>query len=498
MARKAKELSALEVGRLVKPGNHAVGGVAGLYLYVNDTGARSWVLRKMVGDKRRHMGLGGFPDVPLAQAKEKARKAHDAIANGIDPIVQRKAASSLLRAQQATEKTFEQAAQGYLAAHGGTWKNPKHRAQWANTLTTYAYPFMGKLLVRDVAQDHVLAALEPIWKTKNETASRLRGRIESVLDWATVRKYRTGENPARWKGHLDMLLPAPGKIQKVVHHRALAIDEMPSFMAKLQKREGTAARLLEFTILCASRSGEARGCAWSEIDMQAGIWTIPAVRMKAGNEHRIPLTEPLIRILNTQPHHAGNDLVFPAPRGGQLSDMAMTAVMRRMEVNAVPHGFRSTFRDWARERTNFPRELAEQSLAHTLDNKVEAAYRRGDALEKRREMMTAWADFCNGTVQAKTAVEMSTTTDSSEKPKDTRVNAPATTPNHQGMAEIMREGMRIRRLSPLHKPDDQKKIGEVLKPKEDNPQPGMLAKLFSEATVGKKLMKPLENVRPIK
>jgi integrase len=404
MARKAKELSALEVGRLVKPGNHAVGGVAGLYLYVNATGARSWVLRIMVGDKRRHMGLGGFPDVPLAQAKDKARKARDAIANGVDPILQRMAASSLLRAQQATEKTFEQAAQGYLEAHGETWKNAKHRAQWANTLTTYAYPFMGKLLVRDVAQEHVLAALEPIWKTKNETASRLRGRIESVLDWATVRKYRTGENPARWKGHLDMLLPAPGKIQKVVHHRALPIDEMPSFMAELQKREGTAARLLEFTILCASRSGEARGCAWSEIDLQAGIWTIPAVRMKAGNEHRVPLTEPVIRILNTLPHHAGNDLVFAAPRGGQLSDMAMTAVMRRMEVDAVPHGFRSTFRDWAREHTNFPRDLAEQSLAHTLDNKVEAAYRRGDALEKRREMMAAWASFCSTTpAKAETA-----------------------------------------------------------------------------------------------
>ena len=205
MARKAKELSALEVGRLTTRGNHAVGGVAGLYLYVNEAGARSWVLRTMVGDKRRHMGLGGFPDVPLAHAKEKARKARHDIEAGIDPIFQRKAVASALRAQQATEKTFEQAAQGYLDAHSDTWRNPKHRAQWAATLQTYAYPHMGQLLVRDVGQEQVLAALTPIWKTKTETASRLRGRIESVLDWATVRKYRSGENPARWKGHLDML-----------------------------------------------------------------------------------------------------------------------------------------------------------------------------------------------------------------------------------------------------------------------------------------------------
>jgi integrase len=438
MARKAKELTALEVSRLAKPGNHAIGGVAGLYLYINESGARSWVLRTMVGDKRRHMGLGGYPDVPLAQAKEKARTARQKIENGVDPIAQRKSAISQLRSQQATQKTFEQAAQGYLEAHGDTWKNPKHRAQWANTLTTYAYPFMGQLLVCDVAQEHVLAALEPIWKTKNETASRLRGRIESVLDWATVRKYRTGENPARWKGHLDMLLPAPGKIQKVVHHRALPIDEMPSFMAALQAREGTAARLLEFTILCASRSGEARGCAWSEIDMAAKFWTIPAVRMKAGNEHRVPLTEPLIRILNKQPHFADNDLVFPAPRGGQLSDMAMTAVMRRMEVDAVPHGFRSTFRDWARERTNYPRDLAEQSLAHTLDNKVEAAYRRGDALEKRREMMADWATFCCTSTQS-VARPVSELGDSMKSDQGEQLNQVIST---EGSNAATRDGLR--------------------------------------------------------
>lgn len=394
MARKAKELSALQVGRLTSPGNHAVGGVSGLYLYVNDAGARSWVLRTMVGTKRRHMGLGGFPDVPLARAREKARTARDEIDQGIDPIAQRKAAASLLRAQQATEKTFQQAAEGFLEVHGDTWKNPKHRTQWASTLKTYAYPVMGNLLVRDVGQEHVLAALEPIWKTKNETASRLRGRIENVLDWATVRKYRVGENPARWKGHLDMLLPAPGKIQKVEHHRALPIDDMTTFMADLRQREGTAAKALEFTVLCAARSGEVRGAVWPEFDLDAGVWTIPPERMKATKEHRVPLSTSALRILRALPRLKDNELVFPSARGKQLSDMSMTAVMRRMEVDAVPHGFRSTFRDWARELTNYPRDLAEQALAHALDNKVEAAYRRGDALEKRRLMMQEWDDFC--------------------------------------------------------------------------------------------------------
>ncbi len=394
MARKAKDLGALEVNRLVEPGHHAVGGVSGLYLYVSDSGSRAWVLRTMVGTKRRHMGLGGFPDVPLAQAREKARRARDEVEQGIDPIAQRKASISQLQARQATEKTFQQAAEGYLLAHSDTWKNAKHRAQWEATLKTYAYPPMGDLLVRDVGQEQVMAALEPIWKTKNETASRLRGRIESVLDWATVRKYRSGENPARWKGHLDMLLAAPSKVKKVTHHRALPIDKMPEFMGLLNKRDGTAAKALQFTILCAARSGEVRGAKWSELDLDEGIWTIPAERMKGGKLHRVPLSKSAIRILTNLPRFEDVDLVFPAPRGGQMSDMSMTAVMRRMEVPAVPHGFRSTFRDWARERTNFPRDLAEQALAHALDNKVEAAYRRGDALNKRREMMTAWSDFC--------------------------------------------------------------------------------------------------------
>lgn len=394
MPRKAKELSPLEVSRLRDPGHHAVGGVAGLYLYVNDGGARSWVMRAVMGTKRRHMGLGGFPDVPVALAREKARKARLDLESGVDPIVARSAAKSALAAQQAAEKTFKQAAEAFIEANGDTWKNVKHRAQWTSTLETYAYPHIGRLLVRDVRLEHILKVLEPIWKSKNETASRVRGRIEKVLDWATVRNLREGENPARWKGHLEMLLAAPSKVQTVKHHRALLVSDMPGFFTSLKNRNGMAAQALAFAILCAARSGEVRGATWDEIDIGKAIWAIPGERMKAGQEHRVPLSKAALRILLVTPEKQRNGLVFPAPRGGQLSDMTLTAVMRRMQVDAVPHGFRSTFRDWVGELTHFPRELAEQALAHTLESKVEAAYRRGDALEKRRELMEQWAQYC--------------------------------------------------------------------------------------------------------
>lgn len=394
MANKAKELSALVVNRLKLPGNHAVGGVAGLYLYVNESNARSWILRAMVGGKRRHMGLGGFPDVTLAQAREKARQAREVIAQGMDPIAERQANKSALLARQSLEKTFRQAVQSYLEVHGDTWKNSKHRAQWNSTIETYAHPVMGHLLLRDIGQEQILQVLEPIWKSKTETASRVRGRIESVLDWATARKYRAGDNPARWKGHLDKLLAAPSKVNTVKHHRALAVVETESFVTELRKRSGTAARALEFAIFCAARSGEVRGATWSEISIEARLWTVPAARMKAGKAHRVPLSDAALLALGERGEKNGVDLIFPASRGKPLSDMSMTAVMRRMKVDAVPHGFRSTFRDWVGEHTNFPRELAEQALAHVLESKVEAAYRRGDALEKRRAMMNAWAVFC--------------------------------------------------------------------------------------------------------
>ncbi len=391
---KAKELSAIEVGRLKTAGMWAVGGVAGLYLHISDTGARSWVLRATVGGKRRDMGLGGYPDVTLAGARDKARQARLQIDGGGDPILLRKQARSALLAQQATELTFQQAARHYIDAQGDAWRNAKHRQQWTNTLATYADPVIGRMLVRDVSQTHVLAVLEPIWRTKTETATRVRGRLESVLDWATVRGHREGDNPARWRGHLDKLLPSPKKIAKVEHHEALPIGELPGFMQALRQREGMAARALEFAILTAARSGEVRGMTWAEVDMQQRLWVVPAERMKAGREHRVALSDPAITVLQSLPRLEGSEFVFFAPRGGQLSDMTLMAVLRRMQVAATAHGFRSTFRDWAAERTSYPRDLVEMAMAHAIESKVEAAYRRGDMVEKRRKMMAAWADFC--------------------------------------------------------------------------------------------------------
>lgn len=401
MPKKAKELSAIEISRLSAPGMAAVGGVAGLYLHINQTGAKCWILRVLVGAQRRDMGLGGYPSVTLAKARDKARDARDAIEKGIDPIDQRKQAKSALSASQASAKTFAECAAEYIERHRDTWSNAKHTAQWTSTLEAYAFPAMGHLLVSDVGQVHVLAALEPIWKTKTETASRLRGRIESVLDYATARKYRVGENPARWKGHLEQLLPAPGKITKVEHHRALPVDGMAAFMAQLRKQAGMAAKALELAILCASRSGEVRGATWGEFDLHAGIWTIPAERMKAKIQHRVPLSEQAMRILREYSSQAKpGDLLFPAASGKALSDVTLAALTRRIGIDAVPHGFRSTFRDWCAERTNFPRELAEQALAHKLENKVEAAYLRSDRLEKRRALMQGWADHCDRVADA--------------------------------------------------------------------------------------------------
>ncbi len=395
MPKKAKELSAIEVSRLTTEGRYPAGGVAGLYLKVSPAGARSWVLRVVVAGKRRDAGLGGFPDVTLAQARGKARQDRDHIKRGIDPIAARAADKSALAAERGLETTFASAAEFFIKAKSPEWKNPKHTAQWSATLETYAYPIIGKIQVRDVTLTHIVKILEPIWSTKTETASRLRGRLEQVLDWATVRGFRHGDNPARWKGHLDKILPKPSKVAKIVHHPALAYADIGQFMGDLRQKVGISARLLEFTILTAARSGEARGATWAEIDLAAAVWTIPGERMKAGKEHRVPLSDRVLEILRDLPRMAGTDIVFPAPRNGPLSDMAMTAIMRGMGLKAVPHGFRSTFRDWCAECTNYPRDVAEMALAHAIGSKVEAAYRRGDLYDKRTQMMTAWAKFCD-------------------------------------------------------------------------------------------------------
>lgn len=402
MRRKNLLLTSLAVSHLRTPGVHFVGGASGLALQVLKSGGRSWIFRYMLNGRRRDMGLGSFPEVSLDEARDLARiarkrvgEARNAEPGALDPIEERKARKSAARAAEASSITFKECAARYIAAHEPGWRNPKHRAQWASTLKTYADPVIGRLAVGDVALPHILAIVEPIWTEKTETASRVRGRIESVLDWATVRKYRTGENPARWKGHLDNLLPARSKVARREHHAALPVNEIGAFIERLRMIGGQGAKALEFAILTAARSGEVRGATWSEIDLDAKVWAVAADRMKAGREHRVPLSDAAIKILTDAPRMDGSDLVFVASRGGQLSDMTLSAVLRRMDVGAVPHGFRSTFRDWAAERTRYPSEVAEMALAHTVANKVEAAYRRGDLFDKRRRFMNDWATFCS-------------------------------------------------------------------------------------------------------
>jgi integrase len=394
MGRKTKPLGALEVQRLTTPGMHFVGEVAGLALLVSPTGARSWILRATIAGKRRDMGLGGYPDVTLADARRRARDLREQIDNGIDPIGQRREARAALAAKLAKAMVFNQCVDAYLDAHNESWSNTKHRQQWRNTLTTYAGPVIGGLDVAQIDTGLVLKVLQPIWSEKTETASRLRGRIESVLSWATTAGYRSGENPARWKGHLENLLAMPTKIAKVEHHPALPYRELGAFMADLAQMPGEGARALEFAILTAARSGEVRGATWAEIDMDLALWTIPGERMKAKNEHAVPLSDAALDLLRNQSREV--DLVFPGARAGRpLSDMSLTAVLRRMgRSDVTAHGFRSTFRDWAAEQTAYPSDVVEMALAHTITNKVEAAYRRGDLIEKRRRLMAEWAKYC--------------------------------------------------------------------------------------------------------
>lgn len=394
------ELSAVEVSRLVAPGRHSVGPVPGLALQVQGAeqgSARSWVLRYQVAGKRREMGLGAYPAVGLADARRRAREIREGLDKGVDPIAQRRAVHSAMQAKVLSATTFRKAAEQYVAAHEAGWRSAKHGAQWSATLDTYAHPVMGDLDVADIRVSHVLRALEPLWATKTETAKRLRGRIESVIAWADKRAERDRPNPARWKNHLEALLPSPSKVATVEHHPAVPVSEAGAFMQMLRQAEGLGARALEFVILTAARSGEVRGAEWPEFDLDAGLWTVPGVRMKSGKEHRVPLSKPAVELLKALPRFARAegepDLVFPGARNRPLSDMSLTAVMRRMGLSAVPHGFRSTFRDWASERTSFPHEVCEMALAHAVGNKVEAAYRRGDLFQKRRFMMAEWANF---------------------------------------------------------------------------------------------------------
>lgn len=411
MPKKAAELSAKSVRDINIFGHHAVGGVAGLLLQVSKTGAKSWILRTMVGSKRRDIGLGGFPDVSLSSAREKARIAKDKISNGIDPIAERKAIGAQLRSTQASHITFDEASRKVHAIKVSESRNLKHAAQWLSTLETYALPMIGKLPVANVELTHIVQILEPIWLSKTETARRLRQRLEAVLAWATVSGYRSGDNPARWKDNLDHILPKPSKIQKINHHAALSIDAMPKFMSELRKREGMASKALELLILTAARSGEVRGATWDEIDLQSKVWIIPKARMKAGKEHRVPLSDAAVKLISSLPRFDDNPLIFPAVRGGMMSDMTMLAVLKRMNIDAVVHGFRSTFRDWAAEYTNYPREVCEHALSHQLKDKAEAAYQRSDILEKRAGLMQDWADFINNSSNSKELIGINKNTD---------------------------------------------------------------------------------------
>ncbi len=394
MARTIGKLTALAVNQAKRRGYYGDGG--GLFLQVSASGAKSWVFRFKDGGRLREMGLGPTHTVSLAEARQKALECRKARLDGRDPIEARRAERMRLKFDAAKAMTFAACAERYIALHKAGWRNPKHAAQWPATLSTYVYPFFGLLPVQAIDVGLVMKAIEPIWVQKPETAGRVRGRIESVLDWATARGYRQGENPARWRGHLENLLPKKSKVRRIEHHAALPYAEIAVFMAELRKQEGVAARALEFAILTAARTGEVIGATWGEIDLDERLWTVPGERMKAGKEHRVPLSGAALAIVEEMRKIRRGDHIFPGPKEGRpISNMAMLMLLRRMDRgDLTAHGFRSSFRDWAAERTTFPAEVAEMALAHTVSDKVEAAYRRGDLFLKRRQLSEAWAKFC--------------------------------------------------------------------------------------------------------
>jgi integrase len=379
-----------------KPGRHADGG--GLHLLVKESGTRSWVYRFMLNGKSRDIGLGAAG--PNGMSLADARDARDAlrlkVKGGIDPLEERQQqAAEALAAVQAAKVagiTFRAVAETYIGANEESWRNDKHRQQWKNTLATYVYPVIGDLPVAEVGTAHVLKILEPIWRVKAETASRVRGRMETILDTAKARGYRDGENPARWRGHIEQILPARSRLTRG-HHKAMPYDAIPAFVGALQRRDAVAALALEFTILTAARTGEVIGANWGEVDLEKAMWTIPASRMKATKEHRVPLSPRALEILAvTKGLHS--EWLFPAMKGGKISGMAMSMLLRRMKIDVTVHGFRSSFRDWSAECSSYAHEVCEMALAHVISNKAEAAYRRGDLFEKRRCLMNDWATFC--------------------------------------------------------------------------------------------------------
>lgn len=395
MARRQKDrLSARTVTNTRTPGYHADGG--GLYLQVSPSGTKSWVFRYTLAGKAREMGLGPEHTVRLAEARQRAAACRLLLVDGIDPIEARNAKRAGDALNAARSITFSECAEAYIKAHRAGWRNAKHAAQWVTTLDDYAAPVIGAVSVQAVDTPLVMKILEPMWQDKTQTANRLRGRIEAVLDWAKAREYREGDNPARWRGHLDQLLPKPRKVAKVEHLAALPYEQMGEFMEALRAQGGIAARALEFLILTAARTGEVASAKWEEVDLNAALWTIPAARMKAHREHRVPLSPRAVTLLKGLEAKRQSDYVFPGKKEGvPLSSTAMLELLKRMDrTDMTVHGFRSTFRDWTSERTSHPREVCEMALAHAVGDKVEAAYRRGDLFEKRRRLMVDWAKHC--------------------------------------------------------------------------------------------------------
>ena len=402
MLSLAEKITALFVRHIKRQGRYCDGG--NLYLQVRlstsktspDAVNKSWAFRYVRHDKQTWMGLGPYPDVSLAEARELATEARKQLLKGIDPLTDKRARQREARVARSDMLSFADCAEKYIDAQAPGWSNPKHIDQWRNTLKNVAGPVFGHLPVDQVDTALVMRCLEPLWTTKTETASRLRGRIESVLDWATVRGYRGGDNPARWRGHLDKLLPRPSLVARVKHHPALPYTEVGAFMQQLRKDAGVASRALEFTILTTARTNEVIQAEWSEFDLDLGIWIVPAERMKSKREHRIPLSEAAKAVLESSKGRS-NRYVFPGQRrGSHLSNNAMLKVLKRLNQDSITvHGFRSTFRDWCAESTNYPADVAEMALAHTLRDKTEAAYRRGDLFEKRSRLMADWARYCS-------------------------------------------------------------------------------------------------------
>jgi integrase len=424
MSRRVERLTTRRVNAIKKPGRHADGG--NLYLQVSETGVKSWLLRYSRHGRERWLGLGPVHTFSLAEARERAREARQQLKDGVDPLLHRREKHAAQALEESRHITFEDAARAYFKQNESRWANRKHRSNFITSLERFAFPVVGRLRVSDIETGHVLRVLEPIWATKNETASKLRQRVQAVLDWATVRGHRIGENPARWRGHLENVLPPPAQVQRTVHHPAMKFEDLPGFMPELRARHGIAPRALELMILTATRTNEIIEAVWSEVDLKHRVWTIPAARMrKTGRAHRVPLSDRAVEILQEVPREDGNPHLFVSPHvaGAGLSNAAMAQALKKMHaaraaaceppwadretgVLAVPHGFRSSFRDWAGERTAYANHVVETALSHQVGSEVERSYRRGDLLEKRARLMADWAKYCCGPVAGGNVVGM--------------------------------------------------------------------------------------------